>query len=94
MSKKTLLKTTAIVVCFAFLLLSSPGLTSARTKHAKLDLSNIIKKPVAFFSSLLSFLPFNSTGMDAGDDSTSTRDPSKKIKITGDLNCGRASDGD
>ena len=94
MSKKTLLKVTAIVVCFAFLLLSSPGLTSAKTKTRQFDLNNIIKKPVAFFTSLLSFLPINDTGMNAGSDGLLTNNPNTKVKITGDLNCGRASGDD
>lgn len=94
MSKKTLLKTTAIVVCFAFLLLSSHGLASARMKPAKFDLSNIIKKPVAFFSSLLSFLPINNTGMDAGSDSSFGEKSNSKTKITGGLASHRLSDGD
>ena len=94
MSKKALFKTTAIVVCFAFLLLSSPGLTSATMKATKFDLSNFIKKPVAFFSSLLSFLPINNTGMDAGSESLLGEKTNSKAKITGGLASHRVSDGD
>ena len=94
MSKKTLLKVTAIVVCFAFLLLSSPGLTSAKTKTRQFDLNNIIKKPVAFFTSLLSFLPINDTGMNAGSDGSFGEKTENKTKITGGLSSHRESDED
>ena len=94
MPKKTLLKVTAIVVCFAFLLLSSPGLASAKARSDKFNLNNIIKKPVTLFSSLLSFLPIHDSGMNADSDGLSSKKTTKRVRITGDLNCGRVSGDD
>lgn len=93
MSKKTLFKAAAIVICFAFLSLSFPGITDARPRSPKLDFHNLIKKPVFIFSSLLSFLPIFDTGIIIVRD----EDPEKPIegtaRITDGLPSRRVGDG-
>ena len=93
MSKKTLFKAAAIVICFAFLSLSFPGITDARPRSPKVDFANFIKKPVFIFSSLLSFFPIFDTGIII----TTDEDPAKPIKgtarITDGLPSRRVGDG-
>jgi hypothetical protein len=90
MPKKTI-KVTALIVCFALLVLSVPTL-NAKPKNGRFDIDRFIKKQVAFVASLLSFLPFNDGGTDKAPNE---QDGIKsKIKITADLESGRPSDRD
>ena len=95
MHKKKFFKTTAIVVCFALVVLAFPGLTSAKTKAPRFDLSRFLKKPAMFVASLLSYLPIYDTGRYVDDyDVTPDVKYGKKVKVTGDLSKGRPSGGD
>jgi len=93
MSRKTLFKATAIVVCFAILALSMPGTAQARPN---INIKRIIRTPISFLSSLFSFIPILShhqdrTRPEQADDSSNIN---KKIKITGELESIRISDRD
>jgi hypothetical protein len=91
MPKRTLFKVTALIVCFAILALSVPSVY-AKGGSDRFDVGAFFKKQVAFFTSLLSFLPFFDNGPDApvlgGDDYLSP------VKATGDLDSPRPSRGD
>lgn len=91
MSRKTLFKATAIVVCFAILALSMPG-----TAQAGPNFKRIIRTPISFLSSLFSFILVlsphqDSTPPDQADDSSNIN---KKVKTTGELVSIRISDRD
>jgi hypothetical protein len=90
MPKKTI-KVTAVIVCFALLVLSVPTL-NAKPKNNRFDIDRFIKKQVAFVNSLLSFLPFRDGGTDKAPNEQGGI--KSKIKITGDLESGRVSDRD
>lgn len=94
MSKKTLFKAAAIVICFAFLSLSFPGITDARPRSPKVDFTNLIKKPVFIFSSLLSFLPIFDTGIIIAKDKNPEKTLGSDARITGGLPSRRVGDGD
>ena len=84
MSRKTLFKATAIVVCFAILALSMPGTAQARPN---INIKRIIRTPISFLSSLFSFIPVlsphqDSTPPEQAEDSSNIN---KKIKTTGEL---------
>jgi hypothetical protein len=55
--KKTLVKATAIFVCFAFLLLAFPNVIQAYPRTTKYFYQEIFHKPLAFFAEFFSFLP-------------------------------------
>ena len=55
--KKSHVKATAIVVCFAFLLLSFPSMIQASPRTGKYIYQRILAKPLAFFAEFFSFLP-------------------------------------
>jgi hypothetical protein len=93
MSKKTLFKAAAIVICFAFLSLSFPGITDARPRSPKLDFANLIKKPVFIFSSLLSFLPIFDTGIIIVKDENPEKPTEGTARITDGLPSRRVGDG-
>ena len=93
MSRKTLFKATAIVVCFAILALSMPGTAQAGTQ---INFKRIIRTPISFLSSLFSFIPVlsphqDSTPPEQADDSSNIN---KTIKTTGELDSTRLSDRD
>lgn len=94
MSKKTLFKAAAIVICFAFLSLSFPGITDARPRSPKVDFANLIKKPVFIFSSLLSFLPIFDTGIIIAKDENPQKIIGGTARITDGLPSRRKGDGD
>ncbi len=90
MPKRTLFKATALIICFTVLALSVPSVY-AKPGANRLDVGSFLKKQVAFFTSLLSFLPFFDNGPDvpgyAGNDYNT-------VKTTGDLDSPRPSRGD
>jgi len=90
MPKRTLFKVTALVVCFTILALSVPS-AYAKPRPDRFDVGAFFKKQVAFFTSLLSFLPFfdNGSGPVIGGD-----DYQNHVKSTGDLDSPRPSRGD
>jgi len=90
MPKKTI-KVTALVVCVALLALSVPTL-NAKPRAEKFDFNSFVKKQVAFVTSLLSLLPFIDEDTDKAP--VESNDIKQKLKITGDLECGRPSGGD
>jgi hypothetical protein len=94
MSKKTLFKAAAIVICFAFLSLSFPGIANARPRTPKVDFTNLIKKPVFIFSSLLSFLPIFDTGIIIAKDENPGKIIGGTARITDGLPSRRFGDGD
>jgi hypothetical protein len=53
---KSLVKATAIAVCFAFLLLSFPGLIQAKPKTPRISFK-WFEKPVYLIAELMNFLP-------------------------------------
>ena len=91
MPKRTLFKVTALIICFTILALSVPS-TYAKPGPNRLDVSSFLKKQVAFFTSLLSFLPFFDNSPDVpgfgGDDYQ------QNIKVTGGLKSDRPSGSD
>jgi hypothetical protein len=93
MSKKTLFKAAAIVICFAFLSLSFPGITDARPRSPKLDFYHLIKKPIFVFSSLLSFLPIFDTGVILIRDEDPEKPIEGRARITDGLPSRRVGDG-
>jgi len=94
MSKKTLFKVSAIVICFAFLSLSFPGITDARPRTPKANFNNLINKPVFIFSSLLSFLPIFDTGVIIAKDENPQKIIGGTARITDGLPSRRKGDGD
>lgn len=88
MPKKTLIKVTALVVCFTLLALSVPTM-NAKPNSGKFDIGTFFKKQVSFFSSLLSFLPIFNNGQDLENE-----DILQQVKVTGNLESGRGSGGD
>jgi hypothetical protein len=91
MPKRTLFKVTALIVCFTLLALSVPSVY-AKPGSSRIDVGTFLKKQVAFFTSLLSFLPFFDNGPDGpaigGDDYQ------HNVKVTGGLKSDRPSGGD
>jgi len=90
MPKRTLFKVTALVVCFTLLALSVPSVY-AKSGSGRIDVGTFLKKQVAFFTSLLSFLPFFDNGPDVpamGDDYQ------HNVKVTGGLKSDRPSGSD
>ncbi len=94
MSKKTLIKITAIVVCFAFIGLTLPGMADAKTKAKKINITKILKKPASFISSLLGIIPIYGNGKYFANEDVLSGNNEKRIKTTGDLHRGRPSVGD
>jgi len=93
--KKSLLKVTAIAVCFAFLLLAFPGVIEAKPRSSKYYYQNFFRKPLALFAQFMSFLPFyDMPSLDEPqmyETKTVTKKLSKKMKITGGLSSHRPS---
>jgi hypothetical protein len=91
---KTLVKTTAIVVCFAFLLLAFPNVIQAKPRTSKFY-NNFFRKPLAIFAEFFSFLPFYDIPVYEQPQQVPTKRTtrsnklSKNLKITGDINRGR-----
>ena len=91
---KSLLKATAIVVCFAFLLLAFPGVIQAKPRTSKFY-NNFFRKPLAIFAEFMSFLPFYDIPVYEQPQqvpdkrNTRTNKLTKNMKITGDINRGR-----
>ena len=93
MSKKTLIKITAVVVCFAFIGLTLPGTVDAKPKAKKINITKIFKKPVSFISSLLGIVPIYGNGKYYTEE-TPTSSKHKRLKVTGTLPSHRLSDKD
>jgi len=83
MRKKALTKAIAVATCLAILSLSAPGLFAAERPIQKYHFKNIIKIPIMFIASFISFIPIYDTGK-----YVISPDVNKKvngIKITGVL---------
>jgi hypothetical protein len=94
MLKKSLLRVTAILVCFAIITMVVPGTVQAKSGK-KSTFKKIFEKPAAFFSSLLSFLPFfNSDNDKSADSYYGSKGVIRGMKTTGELNSKRPSDDD
>jgi hypothetical protein len=77
--KKSHFKAVAVVLCFAFVLMTVPSL-NAEKKAAKIDLRLLIKQPGLLLSYLFPFLSDNGRSV-----SVSKGSPSKsRVKPTGD----------
>lgn len=92
---KTLVRATAIAVCFAFLLLSFPGLIQAKPRSSK-SYFKWFEKPVYFFTEIMTFLPIYtlpgfSPVSDIPVEKTVISKSGSKMKVTGDINRGRPS---
>ena len=81
---------TALIVCFTILALSVPSVY-AKPGSNRIDVGTFLKKQVAFFTSLLSFLPFFDNGPNVPGYGS---DDFNNVKTTGDLDSGRPSRGD
>jgi len=91
MRKKALTKAIAVATCLAILSLSAPGLFAAERPIHKYHF-NIIKTPIMFIASIISFIPIYDTGK-----YVISPDVNKKvngIKITGGLSIDRVFDDD
>ena len=87
MRKKALTKAIAVATCLAVLSLSAPGLFAAERPIQKYHFKNIIKIPIMFIASFISFIPIYDTGK-----YVISPDVNKKvngIKITGVLDSAR-----
>jgi len=62
MRKKALFKVIAVATCLAILSLSAPGLFAAERPIHKFPIRNIIKTPIMFIASIISFIPIYDTG--------------------------------
>jgi hypothetical protein len=93
--KKSLIKATAIVVCFAFLLLSFPGVIQASPRTTRSFYQNFFTKPLAFFAEFMSFLPifdyYPYQDTKTVETRTYTNKFSKNMKTTGGLSSQRPS---
>ena len=91
MPKRTLFKVTALIACFTILALSVPS-AYAKPRPDGFDVGSFFKKQVAFFTSLLSFLPFFDNGSNVGvyGDNNNLNN----VKVTGGLKSDRPSGGD
>jgi hypothetical protein len=92
---KTLLRATAIAVCFAFLLLSFPGVIQAKPRSSK-SYFKWFEKPIHFFSEIMTFLPIYtlpgfSPVVDNPVKGTVISKSSSKMKVTGGLSSHRPS---
>ncbi len=93
--KKSLLKATAITVCFALLLLAFPNVIQARPRTQKNFYNLFIRTPFAMIVEFMSFLPivdmpvFQAPNQVTGK--TVTRKLSKNMKVTGGLSSQRPS---
>ena len=94
MSKKALIKIVAVVVCFAFIGLTLPGMVDAKPKVKKINITKILKKPASFISSLLGIVPIYGNGKYIAKDDVLSGNNGKRIKTTGGLPSHRLSDGD
>lgn len=90
MPKRTFFKVTALIVCFTILALSVPSVY-AKPGSSRLDVGSFLKKQVAFFTSLLSFLPFFDNGPAVPGYGS---DDFNSVKTTGGLKSDRPSGGD
>jgi hypothetical protein len=93
--KKSLLKGTAIAVCFALLLLAFPNVVQAQPRNAQYFFEKFIRTPFAIFAEFMSFLPIvDMPVFQAPSQTTSktvTRKLSKNMKVTGGLSSQRPS---
>lgn len=94
--KKSLIKATAIFVCFAFLLLAFPDVIQASPRTTKSFYHRIFSKPLAFFAEFMSLLPifdFQPYYQDPQtvETRTYTNKFSKNMKVTGGLSSQRPS---
>ena len=91
---KSLVKATAIAVCFAFLMLSFPGLIQAKPRSARAYFK-WFEKPAYVLAQVMNFLPiYTIPGYSPVKDihaKTVVSKSGSKIKITGDINKGRPS---
>jgi len=96
--KKSLLKGTAIAVCFALLLLAFPNVIQAQPRNAQYFYEKFIRTPFAIFAEFMSFLPIVDMPVfqvpSQTTSKTVTRKFSKNMKVTGDINRGRTSGND
>ena len=93
--KKSILKATAILVCFAFLLLAFPGVIDAKPRNAKFY-ERFFRKPLAIFAEFISYLPFYDIPIYQHHSSVAPRTTTssrfeKKLKSTGGLSSPRPS---
>jgi hypothetical protein len=77
--KRPYLKAVAVVLCFAFVLMTVPSLR-AEKKAAKIDFRLLIKQPRLLLSYLLPFLSDNGTNV-----TVSKARSYSKVKPTGDV---------
>lgn len=77
--KKSHLKVVAVVLCFAFILMTVPSL-NAEKKAAKIDLRLLIKQPGILISYLFPFLGNSGRGVIVSKGSSS----GARVKPTGD----------
>ena len=91
---KSLVRATAIAVCFAFLMLSFPGLIQAKPR-SPLAHFKWFEKPAHFLAQVMNFLPiYTLPGYAPVTDipvKTVITKSGSKMKITGDINRGRPS---
>ena len=96
--KKSLVKATAIVVCFAFLLLAFPGVIQAKPRTS-MFYHDFFRKPLAIFAEFMSFLPFYDIPFyeepvpvpTTTKRTTRSSKLSKNLKVTGGLSSPRPS---
>jgi len=92
MRKKTL-KFVALFAIAGILLLSMPVAFASDAKAPRFDFKTFVKKPIALFTSLFSFIPIFKSGK-----YTISSDPDEetqgKVKVTGGLTQSRPSDSD
>ena len=100
---KSLLKVTAITVCFAFLLLAFPSAIQAQPRNSRYYFQKIVLRPLALFAEFFSFLPFYdlpAVDYDYDYNEDVVNQPARneirtnKMKATGDINRGRVSEED
>ncbi|MBS3820027.1 hypothetical protein KGY73_11085 [bacterium] len=94
MRKKIFFKVSAVVACLAILSLSVPNLMAAEKGNPDFSFNVLLKKPGAFLSSLLSFLPIFDNGDSHSSDKVNNDKDNSKVKLTGGLGSGKLSDGD
>ena len=92
MHKKALTKAIAVATCLAILSLSAPGLFAAERPIQKYHFKNIIKIPIMFIASIISFIPINDTGRYVISPDVNKK--VKKIQITGGLSIDRVCEDD
>jgi hypothetical protein len=86
------MKTVAVVLCFAFLLLAVPSLNFAE-KTTKFDFKTLLKVPVNLFNSLVPFISsiFTPATKEAYQSGNSF---AGKVRPTGDSSIGKPGTGD